>query len=153
MLEQKEKAGRRMQRATQCAADMGQMSHAPQAEQAQKMHHSAVLRDGVADGVTRLEQLPARPAADREQGDRLAESEAPEARTKQTESILCRNLAQETHQPEGDTSRPVPASRAAGTEDHLDERNVLTSKCNANPHQPGRPRGPSHRARADGDLG
>ena len=116
-----------MQRTTQCAADMGQMSHAPQAEQAQKMHRSTVLRDGGADGDTRLEQHPARPAADRELGHRLPESKTPEARTQQTESILCRNLAQETQQPESGTSRPVPASRAAGTEDHLNERNVLSS--------------------------
>ena len=91
----------------------------------------------MADGVTGLEQLPARPAADREQGDRLAESEVPKARTRQTESILCRNLAQETYLPESDTSRPVPASRAAGTEDHLDERNVLSPECKTDPHQPG----------------
>ena len=56
------------------------------------------------------------------------ESKASEARAQQTESILRRNLAQETRRPEGDASRPVPASRAAGTEDHLDERSLLSSQ-------------------------
>ena len=129
------------------------MSHAPHAKQAHEIHPSTVLGEGESDGIAGLEQLPARPAADREQGDRLAGSEAPKARTRQTESILCRNLAQETHLLESDASRPVSASRAAGTEDHLDERKVLSPECKKDPNQPGRPWGPSHRVRADGDLG
>ena len=45
MLEQKERTGKRMRRATKCAADMGQMSHAPHAKQAPEIHPSAVLKE------------------------------------------------------------------------------------------------------------
>ena len=118
------------------------------------MHHSAVLKDGGADGDTRLEQLPARPAADREPGGRLTQSlrhrrPEPSRRSRSCAGTWHRRLVGRKVMPHAPClHRGRQGRRTTWTRGVCSHPNITRS-----PHQPGRPRGPSHRVRTDGDLG